>query len=291
MSLEAGEPLRGTAVAETDLWVVLESERAWGPKGLEDSGLPEAVLSHLSAFTKQHRRARVQLIRRPERGEDSCVVYLSSSAPERLSLLRRSLASLDELTHVDLAAWAQGALPIGFLPVHEPLYLVCTHGKRDKCCAQLGLPVYQALTEQVGEAAWQTTHLGGHRFAATLLVLPAGVCYGRVEASEASELSQAHARNELYALSRLRGRCAYPGAAQAAEALLREQLGELRLDALSLVSCAEEQDGHRVRFQHVPSELVHELWVVREALPAFPASCGAQAKAGERFIALRLTGR
>lgn len=291
MSLEAGESLRGTAVADTSLWVVVESERAWGTKGLEDSGLPEAVVRQLKTLSKSHDRVRVQLIRRPERDDGACTVFLANSAPEAPSLLRRTFANIEELSSVDFDAWARGALPIGFLPVHTPLYLVCTHGKRDKCCAQLGLPVFAALFEQAGEAVWQTTHLGGHRFAATLLVLPSGICYGRVEAREAAELTEAHARNELFSLSRLRGRCAYPSAAQAAEELLREQLGELRLDALTLLSCIAEHDGERVRFRHLPSEREHEVWVVREKLPAFPQSCGASPKAGEGLIALRLSGR
>ncbi|MEO7737574.1 MAG: hypothetical protein ABIS11_05545, partial [Candidatus Dojkabacteria bacterium] len=66
LSLSAGEPLAGTAIAETDRLIALEHQPAWGPKGLEDSELPEAVLTQLAALTRRHPRLRVQLVR-PDR--------------------------------------------------------------------------------------------------------------------------------------------------------------------------------------------------------------------------------
>ena len=289
MSQEVGEPLRGTAVSETDLWLVLEVSGAWGPKGLEDSGLPDSVVSHLSRFISQERRARVQLIRRPDRANVGFTLLLANSTPGRGTLLAGTFGRLEELLTVDFASWAAGAEPAGFVAVDGPLYLVCTHGKRDRCCAQRGLPVFAAIVREVGDAAWQTTHLGGHRFAATLLVLPAGICYGRVEAEEAPELCAAHARNQLHSVGRLRGRTSYSGAEQAAEALLREQLADLSLDAFELLGAEPAMGGERVRFRHVPSGLTHEVWVTREALPALPQSCGASPKPVERFVPLRLS--
>ena len=46
-----------------------------------------------------------------------------------------------------------------------PLLLVCTHGRRDACCAQFGRPTAMALARRYGTAVWETTHVGGDRFA------------------------------------------------------------------------------------------------------------------------------
>jgi hypothetical protein len=294
LSLQVGEPLAGTAVGETDLWIALEHLDAWGVKGFEDSGLPAAVVARLSAFVAQHPRARVQLLRQPRR--DVSDAEQRDRAPRRLflaragegaaSLQRLVLERVEQLEQLDLEAWARGAALPGAAALDEPIYLVCVHGRRDRCCARLGMPVYTALAELAGDRVWQTTHLGGHRFAATLLVLPAGVCYGRVEAEQASALLAAHARGELYALDKLRGRCAYPGAAQAAECALREQLGELGLDTLQLLAVEAHAAGTRVRFRHLPGGREHELEVERAPLPPAPASCGATPKPGERLVGL-----
>jgi hypothetical protein len=59
--------------------------------------------------------------------------------------------------------------------------LLCTHGTRDSCCGRRGA----ALTAQLavsgllgGDNLWRTSHMGGHRFAPTFLVLPQGTSWG-----------------------------------------------------------------------------------------------------------------
>ena len=72
-----------------------------------------------------------------------------------------------------------------------PLFVVCTHGKHDPCCARYGRPLFEALSEQVGaESAWQCTHVGGDRFAANAVCLPHGVYYGRVERDDVEAAAQ-----------------------------------------------------------------------------------------------------
>lgn len=62
--------------------------------------------------------------------------------------------------------------------------LVCTHSTRDACCAKFGRPVYeharQVYAARSGQPTrvWQTSHLGGHRFAGTLLDMPRGHYWG-----------------------------------------------------------------------------------------------------------------
>jgi hypothetical protein len=286
-SLSVGEPLAGTAAAETALWIVIEHAGPWGPKGPDDSGLPAEVVAQLSAFTKAEKRARVQLMRRPERTAERPRVYLAHSTPGNASLLSAELARSEDLLAVDLAAWARGVQPSGFAAVSEQLYLVCVHGRRDRCCAQRGMPVFSALSALAPDAVFQTTHLGGHRFAATLLVLPEGICYGRFEAEEAEALIAAHRSQRFHTLSRVRGRSAYEAAAQAAEVRLREDLGELSLAGLSLLGVTRDASGDaEVRFRHEPSGREHSVRVVKQALAPSAQSCGATPKPSEGLLAL-----
>jgi len=57
--------------------------------------------------------------------------------------------------------------------------LVCTHGRRDRCCGSLGTDLaLQLLADPdalgADTATWRTSHTGGHRFAPTALVFPEG---------------------------------------------------------------------------------------------------------------------
>jgi hypothetical protein len=133
----------------------------------------------------------------------------------------------------------------------------------------------------------QTTHLGGHRFAATLLTLPAGICYGRVLPEEAAPLVAATREDKLHDLARVRGRVAYGSEAQAAEVLLRQSLGETRRGALALLGTDRASDGSFVvRFGERESGLEHEVLLAREAMPAMPQSCGAEPKPARRLVSL-----
>lgn len=65
--------------------------------------------------------------------------------------------------------------------------LVCTHGARDVCCGKFGYPIYKTLREEYARASegklrvWRTSHLGGHRFAPTLIDFPEGRYWGHLK--------------------------------------------------------------------------------------------------------------
>lgn len=71
--------------------------------------------------------------------------------------------------------------------------LVCTHGSRDVCCGKFGYSVYRFLRSRHatpgGLRVWRTSHLGGHRFAPTLLELPEGRYWGHLEIGTAEDLA------------------------------------------------------------------------------------------------------
>jgi hypothetical protein len=56
--------------------------------------------------------------------------------------------------------------------------LVCTHGSTDVACGQFGNPLYRSLRSDFAPVSagklrvWRASHLGGHRFAPTVLDLP-----------------------------------------------------------------------------------------------------------------------
>jgi len=55
--------------------------------------------------------------------------------------------------------------------------LLCTHGARDRCCGSLGTRLAFGQAGRDGVRVLQTSHLGGHRFAPTGLVLPSGTMW------------------------------------------------------------------------------------------------------------------
>ena len=119
-----------------------------------------------------------------------------------------------ELAH--LVAPFDDAATGGWHEHDGPLYLVCTHGRHDRCCALRGRPVAQALGRVEPERTWECTHIGGDRFAANVVVLPYGLYYGGVTPATAADLVAATERGEVVP-DLLRGRSSSPVAVQTAE--------------------------------------------------------------------------
>jgi hypothetical protein len=202
-------------------------------------------------------------IRRPDRrGREELRAYAATSREGEESLRCASLSSYEELRKLDFARAGE--------PLEHPLFLVCTHGKHDPCCARFGRPLFEALAEQVEEeAVWQTTHIGGDRFAGNLLCLSRGVYYGRVERKDAGRVLDAHLEDTIE-LAHYRGRSCYSFAAQAAERDIRERTGLLRFDDLRLVS----EQGSLIAFADREGD-VHEREVSLELGPADFLTCTA----------------
>lgn len=258
------EPLAGAAPAEPRAWLLLEHPGPWSPR-LSDvaSVVPPAVRQAAEAHG-----LRLQLIRRHGKHPppDGHACYLGYSAYDTGWLEHRRIGELSEVLAADLVAVADGWAPGFGEPVDDPVALVCTHGARDACCAELGRPVVAALAEADfgGAAVWEPSHLGGHRFAANLVVLPRGLHYGRLSPAHGlAAVSEAACDRVVPEV--LRGRPGQPQPVQAAEIHVRRLDGLAALDALSVVGS---------------EEAAQEGWVVELAGPACGYRVCVQARSG-----------
>ena len=123
----------------------------------------------------------------------------------------------------------------------RPVLLVCTNGRRDTCCALLGRPVAVALHDEHGDDVWEVTHLGGHRFAPTSVLLPQGWSHARVDPVTGSAVLGAAARGRVV-LDGLRGHGSLSPAEQVADVALRRELGDTREQAVRVLGSRTAED-------------------------------------------------
>jgi len=286
-SLAAAEPIAGTAVAETWRWLGLEHRATWEGKAVERAELPDAAREWLAAFQALD-GTRVQLLRCPgRRGPLTC--FYADTTPGAQRVHRFLLSRMEDLAKLDLGGLVGGTAHQD-ARIGGPLVWVCTHGQRDRCCARHGGRVFSALHDLLPDAVWQTSHLGGHRFAATLLWLPEGICYGRLTDAEVPALAAAAGRGEVYRLDRFRGRTCWSGPVQAAEAALRETLGIAGTAAPVLVGV--EEHGSRVAVRFAQGGAEHEVSVRRVPVErSVSTSCGAAPSHPDVFAASLGTAR
>ncbi len=226
LSQKDNESMIGTA-STVDVWFLLEYTGPWLAKATDNNNLPPIIKSWLKEQLALVDKSRVQFIKQDwPKKESAFTFYLAVTLEEKPRLYQFVFNDFTDLMQLDIPALLSGASVFDEFMSDYPLYLVCTNGKRDRCCARVGVTLYQALADRVGDAVWQCTHLGGHRFAPTLVTLPDGTFYGRLAPADVNSFVRSQELGEFY-LSHLRGRCCFDKVAQAAEQFLHQETGLL----------------------------------------------------------------
>ena len=278
-----GEQLAGTAKPGT-LILALEYYTGWGRDILDGTALGPELNAQVKDFLKAN-NAELQFIRRPGRegqnrkNNPTRVLYIAWAKGTDPVLERIDLPSVEALLDLDLSQ--PGNTP-GARRVDHPILLVCTHGKRDRCCAVRGRPLAAALNDHFSacptavdmkvpladedalvaeaEAAglgagplsdgrsfpdatpstnatnhnsapvdsvdpviWESSHTKGHRFAPSMLLLPANYSFGRMALNGATALVEHAQRGEMW-LQGNRGRGSVGPASQSAQMAVAQEL-------------------------------------------------------------------
>lgn len=255
------EPLPGTAPVAERL-VFVETVGSW-PRSVDRH--PDPAIAGLAVRAADAGR-KLFLIRRPGRRVSSDAprtVLVADVAPGRCRVGRFLVDGPDELAALPLTS--------GGAPVTQPSLLVCTHGTRDVCCAVEGRALAAAVAETGQVDVWECSHLGGHRFAPTALVLPTGYLYGRLDAQTAVAAAKAAGAGEVET-AHCRGRMAWSAAGQVAELAVREHTGLRDADELT-VARVSMSAGTSTRVVVTGVAAQWEVRVEEQRGPARPMSC------------------
>lgn len=293
--LSADEPLAGTA-PRARAWLVLEQPGPYGFRALTESHLPEPVRASLGAVPKES-RTTVLLARPVGRHADAGEhdgrrrFWFAHVAPGGVRM-RSGVLPDTELVRPDLIdvldSAARGELPPWGTTSTEPLLLVCTNAKRDVCCALNGRPVAAALAAdpRYADRVLEVSHLGGHRFSPTALLLPWGHAFGRLDVDSARAVLDGAAEGRIGAPVHHRGRTAASQPVQAASIAVRLAEGVDGvddIDALRVVGDRAVPAGLRwqgedgvadVEVRHVDGRAWRVMVHRRTLEPARPESCG-----------------
>lgn len=236
---ERGDPMFGTASAG-DRWVLLELSGAWGPSAfLQSPKILDRELGRAIVRRVETEGMRIVAIRRPGR---------------RPAVPRWRWFIVDARPGSETVYGGEVASPAGYLDLaldgsdgevsDDPLVAVCAHGKHDQCCAVRGRAATARMAAEYPDWTWECSHLGGDRFAATMIIFPHGLCYGAVDSVDdpaliVNRFTQGRLDNE-----RLRGRTSLPHAVQAAQYFVRRAIGDDRIDALAPIDV--RRADHRI---------------------------------------------
>lgn len=266
LSRTVNESAFGTA-SVGEVWLLVEYTEPWGPKALGDSSLSTDVKNYLSQLIRRIPRSRLLFIKQERRHQHTFNLFIVRARERNPFIVKFELDDYEKLRelYLDVAACAAGKPTVGGTIFTEPLYLVCTHGKRDKCCAKFGYPLYKSLREGRDGLVWQSSHVGGDRFAANLICFPHALFYAHMT-DEAARSVVSHYERQQIVLEHFRGRACYSYPIQAADFFIRKETGRAGLGDLRYLSNERLDDNHwRVRFIAPSAEEVHEAVISRRA--------------------------
>lgn len=327
---------RAVATATAPLakfWVALEQNGPWGPRAATQSHLDPDLGGNVDRMC-QAASGRFLLIRRPGRHPDRRKdnrqdinpqrVYIAGGLADRPWLLEADLEDPGRLARLGRLAGlsplgmcgAEGAAGLDALmdtlpelkPSPGPVLMICTNSRRDVCCSVRGRPVADESAFRWPGQVWECSHTGGHRFAPTGVLLPYGQTFGRLSGSSAVAALDAGMRAEiadqLLGATFDRGRSHLAAPEQAAESMVREQIREHRLLALSTSGAPGGNDDPQgddenisaentwsCRVSHIDGRHWDVVVVRRPGGATLPESCGKEPVPSWRWSVLADAGQ
>ena len=178
LCLERDEPLQGTGDAPRRVLLLAWPRGKWRTPRWESADMSALLAASIHNAAKSG--LHVALV---DRVGDSEALPRLMAQPEGVYADFENEAAL--IAAID--AYAEGIVFSGEIDPRITI-LVCTDSRRDACCARYGFSTYKALDAIADRDKFnivQATHLGGCRFAASLVVMPERQRYGRMTAGQA----------------------------------------------------------------------------------------------------------
>lgn len=255
----------GATASRIEHWLLVEYAGYWPYDPLDAVVFSGRLRTHLADQLAELRNSRLFLVRRPSHRRDGRVRVIYGRTPERGAWFRElELDAHSDLLELDLVAALSDDTTGPAEPLGHPLVLVCTHGKRDACCARLGRELCTQLHRRAEAGwVWQSSHVGGDRFAGNAVCLPEGLYYGRLEGDAVEAMLSEYEAGRI-SLREYRGRSCYPFPVQAAELRVRQETGLTGFHDLRLLS--RRRLGDERWSVELAAELAGDVYRVEVAL-------------------------
>ena len=289
-TLAIGEPLLGSAGSARALLAIAWPKPLWhADEAARSTGLPPELATIEAREEKAGRKIAVRVFQR-EPGTPTDRVELICVAAGGASLQLRDLPAAQLPNRIESFLRGDAAGP----RLSGRFALACTDGKHDRCCAAHGRAFYDALRASAlehGLEVAESSHLGGHRFAATSIVLPDGWMYGRLRADDAPAFAAAAAAGAVH-LPRYRGRLGQPELAQVAEACALERFPAAQ--KIEIERVAEGAAEQSVRVSIWLADARHDLEVrcrAREFSGVTRCGVDAEVETRQRWVPVEVRER
>jgi hypothetical protein len=200
LSRRSGEDLIGSAPTYAT-YIFIECPQPWTANAWDSKAIPSNLKAFVEKVTRSHRQIKFLLISADKPNPNSkarVIAFHRHSSPSTGYIRQEFRVNLEKVVPL-IERYLANPEAIALQPSTERSirdFFICTHGSHDKCCAHYGYPFFrQARTIALNLGlrdvrVWQVSHIGGHRFAPTMIGFPDGRYYGALDGESFAAIAQ-----------------------------------------------------------------------------------------------------
>ena len=270
LSRNSAEPLAGSAPFARHFVFITWPKKYWQYEALEaKGGFPQGLKKWMKEQSVVNGKISIRLVSRAGLGQDKVEIYIYPEKYCYSNVLPSQIPAV-------LESYFRDGITTAFSPaaIEGEQIFICTHGRHDKCCAKFGQELadkmrYHVSRQKTAVEVWDSSHLGGHRFAATMIDFPTGRAYGHLSADELPNYLASRKAAQVYGRA-YRGSVFLSGLEQVAEAHVQhfcfsqewrcqpqirkvEKISDSKFRCLAVLQAAESSVDSQ---KNIPDELV-----------------------------------
>ncbi len=212
LTRQSGNSLSGTALTYEN-YLLVECPPPWNSYDLETPKIPDnlrAVGDEI--YGNKPVKNRILLIYNPLYHHENSIRVLTFRKPPGCTRgyvgQEFFVSNINEVASLAHHCFTSPPEELGENRLKTRDILICTHGQNDRCCARYGNPLYRQGLKIIEDLSltniriWQTSHIGGHRFAPIAIAFPDGRYYGQIDSAALQALlmqsGSLHELNKAY---------------------------------------------------------------------------------------------
>lgn len=243
----SGQPLAGTATRAKGYLFLPVPMPLWGKDAINTRWAKQETIEHVERLSVNNVRVRLYA---PTRQHNE-PFYFGDPAH------RSEAGSL---------AGRAGFRAVNVSP--ENLAFVCCHGKRDRCCAYWGNRLHNEISAGAPTIPFlKCSHLGGDRFAPTVIFFPSGNMYGALSGADVAHVGERE-QSGHFSAEKYRGRVFDDREMQLARYAVAINKGDFASEsAIQIVHRSTSNERLLVTVDHWGERVTYEF-TAREAILA-----------------------
>ena len=218
LTRRSAEPLAGTAPYAKHFVFITWPKKYWQYEALDSKGgFPKGLKKWMKEQSLVNGKISIRLVSQVGMNQDKVKIFIYPEKYCYSNVLPSQIPAV-------LESYFQDGITASFSPnsIEVDQIFICTHGRHDKCCAKFGQKLaaemrYNVSRKNSAVEVWDSSHLGGHRFAATIIDFPTGRAYGNLSVDEVPNYLASREASQVYGVA-YRGSVFLSGLEQVAEA-------------------------------------------------------------------------